>query len=97
MVGRSATLDLLDDIREAFPTELKDAGTVLRQRDDLLADAHERAQAMLADAKAEHDRLIGAGTRRPSGWSRRPPPSTISCGHRPGPSTSTSSPRPGRI
>lgn len=60
MIARSATLDLLDDIREAFPAELKDAGAVLRQRDDLLGDAQEKAEAMLAEAKAEHDRLIGA-------------------------------------
>ncbi|HEX3814333.1 MAG TPA: DivIVA domain-containing protein [Mycobacteriales bacterium] len=58
MVTRSTTLDLLDDIREAFPAELKDAGAVLQQRDELLAEAQQRAHAMLSEAKAEHDRLI---------------------------------------
>lgn len=60
VVPRSAALDLLDDVRDAFPQELPDAQAVIDQRDEMLAEARERAEGMLAEANAERERVIAA-------------------------------------
>lgn len=72
VVSRSHSLDLLDDIREAYPEELVDANDVLAQRDEILAEArqiaeHEVTRARddathaIASAQDEADRtLVGA-------------------------------------
>lgn len=53
IVPRGDVLDLLDDVREAFPGELDDAQDVLDHRDKLVADARETAETTVSTAAAQ--------------------------------------------
>lgn len=58
MVPRREVLDLLDEIRNAIPTEMDDAQDVLDKRDGIINEATERSHSMVADAEAEAQRLV---------------------------------------
>lgn len=69
VVPRADVLELLDDLKEAFPVELDDAQDVLDERDTLVDNAREHSdklistaesesEAMMAHARAEADRIL---------------------------------------
>jgi len=50
---------LLDEIRDCFPTEFNEARRIVRGRDDILAQAHQQAEAIIADAQQQAMILAG--------------------------------------
>jgi cell division septum initiation protein DivIVA len=59
LVSREALTELVAEIRELLPKELRQARWVLRERENLLNDAEQTAQRMIADAEQECLRLTG--------------------------------------
>lgn len=59
MVNRQDFDDLIADLREALPDEIRQARWVLKERDEVLAQARREAAQLLDDAEAERARLIG--------------------------------------
>src|SRR5918998_872967 len=58
VVPRGDALELLDDIRDAIPTELDDAQDVLDHRDELVKTARQETQRQREDARAEAERVV---------------------------------------
>lgn len=58
VVNRAATLDLLDDVREALPVEVTQAHDILVKGEDLIEDAREEADRTLAEAREEANRTV---------------------------------------
>ena len=58
MVPRRDVLVLLDELRNAFPTELDDAQDVLDQRDMIVSDAEATAAESIAAAEEEARRIM---------------------------------------
>ncbi|EWC60972.1 Cell division initiation protein [Actinokineospora spheciospongiae] len=69
VVPRGDVLELLDEVRDALPTEVDDAQDVLDRKDEIIGAAEHAAESMLskarldaetmvADARAEADRLV---------------------------------------
>ena len=50
---------LLDEIRELFPPEFAEARRIVRSRDDILAQAHQQAESIIADAQQQAMILAG--------------------------------------
>lgn len=59
LVSREAMTQLVAEIRELLPKELRQARWVLRERESLLDEAERTAQRLVADAKQECLRLTG--------------------------------------
>jgi hypothetical protein len=59
LVSREALTQLLGEIRELLPDELRQARWVLRERESLLEEAEQTAQRIIADARQECVRLAG--------------------------------------
>ncbi len=59
MVNRKELDDLLADLRAALPDELRQSRWVLKERDELLAQAEREREQTLDDARLERDRLVG--------------------------------------
>jgi len=59
LVSREALIELISEIRDLLPEELRQARWVLRERESLLEDAEQTAQRLVADAKQECLRLTG--------------------------------------
>lgn len=59
LVSREALTQLVTEIRELLPEELRQARWVLRERESLLEEAEQTAQRLIADAKQECLRLAG--------------------------------------
>ncbi|MBW3601364.1 MAG: hypothetical protein KY434_01535 [Actinobacteria bacterium] len=58
MVHREEMARLLGQLREALPVQLRQSRWVLRERDELLAQAARESERLIADARAEQGRLI---------------------------------------
>jgi len=58
MVNRAEIDGILADLREALPDELAQARWVIKERDEILERAQSDAQQLVADARAERDRLV---------------------------------------
>jgi cell division septum initiation protein DivIVA len=78
VVPRGDVLELLDDVREAFPGELDDAQDVLDRRDELVDDAAQEAEQTRSSA---------------SGRWPGPAPRPSRCSPRPATTPSATSPR----
>lgn len=59
LVSREALTQLVAEIREMLPDELRQARWVLRERESLLDEAEQAAQRIVADAEQESLRLAG--------------------------------------
>ena len=57
IVPRGEVLDLLDDIREAIPSELDDAQDVLDDKDDIIGNAEAESERIVREAKESAQRL----------------------------------------
>ncbi len=51
-------LDLLEELRATLPKEIEEAQALLTQRDELLAEAQRRAEAIMTDAREAANRMI---------------------------------------
>lgn len=58
IVNRPALLDLLDDLRDAFPAAVEDAREILEQRDEIVASAREEAARVEESCNTEANRLV---------------------------------------
>nr|WP_120491432.1 DivIVA domain-containing protein [Corynebacterium lactis] len=64
MVPRQRVLELLDELRDAFPAELDDAQDVLDQRDEIIDDAEARANNTISTADDEAHRIVDEANAR---------------------------------
>jgi F0F1-type ATP synthase membrane subunit b/b' len=60
LVNRNETLDLIDELREALPSQLTRADEVLSDADQVLADAHAEAEDLITTARARAVELVSA-------------------------------------
>lgn len=51
-------LDVLDKARARLPEELREAGEVLEQRDDIIAEAQRRAEQIISMARRQADNML---------------------------------------
>ena len=58
VVNRTITLELLDAVRALMPASLRDAATILADRDDVLEDAQREAESQVTAAREEADALM---------------------------------------
>lgn len=58
VVPRQKLLDLVDRMRVAVPREVYDSQEVIEKRDELLFEAQQEAQTLLAQAREELDRRL---------------------------------------
>lgn len=58
VVNRAVMLDLLDDLRDAFPTSLEDAREILEQRDEIVDSARAEAQRVQETSTAEARQMV---------------------------------------
>lgn len=57
MVSREEALALLDAVRDALPENIREAELVLRQRDEILAEATRTADLMIASAQGDAENI----------------------------------------
>lgn len=58
VVNRAIALELIDAVRALMPASLRDAATILADRDDVLEDAAREAESRVAAARDEADALV---------------------------------------
>ncbi|MEO6713531.1 MAG: hypothetical protein ABIM89_08905 [Mycobacteriales bacterium] len=58
IVNRTDMLTLLDEVREMLPGELREAQSVIKDRDEIVEEGRRRAERILSDAESERDRLV---------------------------------------
>lgn len=58
VVPRGPMLELMEAVRELMPASLRDAATILADRDDVLEDARREAEANIAGAQDQADAII---------------------------------------
>jgi vacuolar-type H+-ATPase subunit H len=58
MVNRAEVEDLLSELRSKMPEEFRQARWLLKERDDVIAQAAREADQLLADAREERDRML---------------------------------------
>lgn len=51
VLNRSEMLQLLDQIKASFPSDLAKAISILREKDEILENAHKQADAVIAQAR----------------------------------------------
>lgn len=59
MIDDELILDMVDHIRTALPEEMRQAKSIVQERERILDDARKQAERMLAEAKEELDRMTG--------------------------------------
>ncbi len=68
LVNRDEVLDLIAEMQEALPDEIKQARWIVKDREDLLAKARTDAEAIVEQARARAADLGPTGSRgRPRG------------------------------
>ena len=58
IVNRPALLDLLDDLRDAFPAAVEDAREIIEQRDEIVSSARVEAARVEESCHSEASRLV---------------------------------------
>lgn len=58
MVDEERLLDLLVELRTALPKEISEAEALLSQRDELLGEAHRRAEEIMVEARQTASTLL---------------------------------------
>src|SRR5690606_1638635 len=58
MIDRAEMLALLEQLRTELPNELRRAVALLEERDKILDAGQREAERMIAEAEAEHHRLV---------------------------------------
>ncbi|MGB5135553.1 MAG: hypothetical protein WBN89_10305 [Prochlorococcaceae cyanobacterium] len=58
LVNEQDAIEMLDAVREALPTQISQAGELLRQRDEFIAQARRQAEEIVANAQREREQLI---------------------------------------
>jgi cell division septum initiation protein DivIVA len=63
MVPRDVLLDLLDDLRESLPEEVRQAGRIVEQRTAILEQAQAEAEQLTGASREEAEQLVGEARR----------------------------------
>lgn len=58
MVNRKDFEEVLDELRAHLPEELRQSRWIIKERDELLAQAEREAEQVVADARLERDRIL---------------------------------------
>ena len=58
LVNKDELLDVIKQMRESIPEEVKQARWVVKDREDLLLKARDKADEILAEARAEQERML---------------------------------------
>ncbi|MCA1822927.1 MAG: hypothetical protein ABR520_03140 [Mycobacteriales bacterium] len=58
IVNRTDVLQLLDEVRELLPDQLREAQWVIKDRDEVIAEGRREAERIIAEAHAERERLV---------------------------------------
>lgn len=58
MIDRAELLGLLEQLKVELPSELRRAAALLEERDKILEAGQREAERMIAEAEAEHHRLV---------------------------------------
>ncbi len=58
MVNRADIEELVNELRNRLPEELRQARWILKERDEVLAQATREAEQLLADAREERERML---------------------------------------
>ena len=64
MVPRDHLLDLLDDLRESLPEDVRAAVAIVEQRTEILQQAQEEAERLTGRTRGESDQLITSARRQ---------------------------------
>src|SRR4051794_39966143 len=64
MVPRDHLLDLLDDLRESLPDEVREAGTIVEQRTEILQQAQVEAERLTGRTRTESEQLLAQARRQ---------------------------------
>src|SRR5450756_3124256 len=57
MIDREEMYDILDQMRSTIPEEIKQARWIVKERQEMLAEAKQEAERMLTEAQERADRL----------------------------------------
>jgi cell division septum initiation protein DivIVA len=58
LLNKDELLEVVREMRESIPEEIKQARWVVKDREDLLMKARDKADEILAEARAEQDRML---------------------------------------
>lgn len=58
IVHRGQVLDLLEEIRQSLPGQIREADALIDERDRVIAEAHEDADRIVERARAEAEQLV---------------------------------------
>jgi cell division septum initiation protein DivIVA len=64
MVPRDHLLDLLDDLRESLPEDVRAAGAIVEQRTEILQQAQAEAERLTGRTRGESDQLLNSARRQ---------------------------------
>jgi cell division septum initiation protein DivIVA len=64
MVPRDHLLDLLDDLRESLPEDVRAAGAIVEQRTEILQQAQAEAEHLTGRTRAEAEQLLASARRQ---------------------------------
>jgi cell division septum initiation protein DivIVA len=64
MVPRDHLLDLLDDLRESLPEDVRAAGAIVEQRTEILQQAQAEAERLTGRTRGETDQMLGQARRQ---------------------------------
>jgi cell division septum initiation protein DivIVA len=64
MVPRDHLLDLLDDLRESLPEDVRAAGAIVEQRTEILQQAQAEAERLTGRTRTETEQLLAAAHRQ---------------------------------
>src|ERR1700686_5676995 len=65
-VDKEEIYDILDQMRATIPEEIKQARWIVKERQEMLAEAKKEAERIIKDARERQDRLVsqGGGTKQ---------------------------------
>jgi cell division septum initiation protein DivIVA len=64
MVPRDHLLDLLDDLRESLPEDVRAAGAIVEQRTEILQQAQAEAERLTGRTRGESEQLLSSARRQ---------------------------------
>ena len=70
-VDKEEIYDILDQMRATIPEEIKQARWIVKERQEMLAEAKREAERIVKEARERQERLISAGGGHQAGRARR--------------------------
>ena len=60
LVDVEKCLDIVSELRVTLPDDVKDAEVIVRDREQILADAHHQAEQIIGDAQQQFEQMVSA-------------------------------------